>query len=199
MQKNALLDPSNKRFVLLSESCIPLYNFNIIYRYLQRSHFSYMSVFDDKGPHGRGRYNPNMSPLVTINQWRKGYQWFEVDRKLAIYILQDTKYYSKFKEFCKPPCYAEEHYFPTMLHIQKSNLIANSSLTFVDWSRGGAHPMTFYKDDITEEFLKKKLLGVQDCMYNGQDSSLCVLFARKFAPSSLKPLLQLAPALLGYG
>ncbi|KAI0501471.1 hypothetical protein KFK09_016416 [Dendrobium nobile] len=196
---NALLDLSNEWFVLLSESCIPLYNFSIIYKYFQRSHFSFMGVFDDKGPHGRGRYNPNMAPLITIDQWRKGSQWFEVDRKLAIYILQDTKYYSKFKEFCKPPCYVDEHYFPTMLHIEKSDLIANSSLTFVDWSRGGAHPATFGKDDITEEFMKKKLLSGWDCMYNGQHSSLCVLFARKFAPSSLQPLLQLAPALLGYG
>jgi len=31
---NALLDISNQRFVLISESCIPLFNFSTIYSYL---------------------------------------------------------------------------------------------------------------------------------------------------------------------
>ncbi|KAI0495980.1 hypothetical protein KFK09_022287 [Dendrobium nobile] len=72
-----------------------------------------MGVFDKKDPHGSGWYNPNMAPLITISQGRKGSQLFEVDRKLAINTLQNTRYNSKLKEFCKPPCYVDEHYFPT--------------------------------------------------------------------------------------
>ncbi|KAG0467930.1 hypothetical protein HPP92_017258 [Vanilla planifolia] len=196
---NALLDLSNEWFLLLSEACIPLYNFSIIYNYLKRSHYSYVGAFDDPGPHGRGRYNPKMAPLISLDQWRKGSQWFEVDRELAIYIVQDTKYYSKFTDFCKPPCYVDEHYFPTMLHIEAPNKISNRSLTFVDWSRGGAHPATFGKGDISEEFFRERFFGDLDCIYNGQHSSLCVLFARKFAPSALEPLLQLASTVLGFG
>ncbi|KAE8735629.1 hypothetical protein F3Y22_tig00000340pilonHSYRG00873 [Hibiscus syriacus] len=48
---------------------------------------------------GRGRYDPRMEPEVELSQWRKGAQWFEVNRRLAINIIEDVKYYSKFKEF----------------------------------------------------------------------------------------------------
>jgi len=181
---NALLDISNEWFVLLSESCIPLYNFNVIYKYISQSKHSFVGAFDDPGPYGRGRYDENMLPEVNISQWRKGSQWFEMSRKLALFIVEDTKFYPKFAEFCRPACYVDEHYFPTMLTIQASNLLANRSITWVDWSRGGAHPATFGKSDITEEFMKRMLAG-PNCTYNDRNTSMCYLFARKFAPSAL--------------
>ncbi|KAJ7966463.1 Core-2/I-branching beta-1,6-N-acetylglucosaminyltransferase family protein [Quillaja saponaria] len=194
---NALLDISNEWFVLLSESCIPLYNFSIIYNYVMRSKQSFMGAFDDPGPYGRGRYNEKMAPEVNITQWRKGSQWFEVNRKLAIQLVEDTTFYPKFEQFCRPACYVDEHYFPTMLTIQAGNLLANRSITWVDWSRGGAHPATFGRADITEEFFKRVLEGHR-CLYNNKTSSICFLFARKFAPSALEPLLHLAPKVLGF-
>ncbi|XVF74457.1 hypothetical protein PTKIN_Ptkin13bG0111800 [Pterospermum kingtungense] len=194
---NALLDISNEWFVLLSESCIPLHNFSIIYRYISRSRHSFMGSFDEHGPYGRGRYNPRMQPEVTLSQWRKGSQWFEVNRRLAVNIIEDTAYYPKFKEFCRPACYVDEHYFPTMLTIQSPHLLANRTPTWTDWSRGGAHPATFGKADITEAFFKRILEG-KSCLYNGQPTTLCYLFARKFAPSALEPLLGLASKVFGY-
>ncbi|KAJ4951582.1 hypothetical protein NE237_028414 [Protea cynaroides] len=194
---NALLDISNEWFVLVSESCIPLFNFSIVYRYLVKSRYGFMGAFDDPGPYGRGRYNQNMAPEVNITQWRKGSQWFEINRRLAVHIVEDTTYHPKFEEFCQPACYVDEHYFPSMLTIQAPHLLANRSLTWLDWSRGGAHPATFGKADIKEDFLKRILEG-HHCLYNNQPSTVCFLFARKFAPSALEPLLQLAPKFFGY-
>nr|XP_043636599.1 glycosyltransferase BC10-like [Erigeron canadensis] len=194
---NALLDISNEWFVLLSEACIPLYNFSIVYRYISRSRFSFMGAIDELGPYGRGRYNPNMLPEVDISQWRKGSQWFETNRNLAVDIIKDTKFYPKFEQFCRPACYVDEHYFPTMLTIQSPHLLANRSLTYVDWSRGGAHPATFGKNDITRNFFKK-ILEDQTCIYNNQPTSVCFLFARKFAPSALDALLQHSSEFFGY-
>lgn len=194
---NALLDISNERFVLLSESCIPLYNFTTIYNYIMGSKYSFMGAFDDPGPYGRGRYNDNMLPEVNITDWRKGSQWFEINRKLALYIVEDTKFYPKFSLFCKPACYVDEHYFPTMLTIRAANLLANRSITWVDWSRGGPHPATFGGWDITEEFLKRIFEG-HSCLYNDKPSSICYLFARKFSPSALEALFLLAPKFLGF-
>ncbi|XWS17664.1 hypothetical protein CRYUN_Cryun33cG0087000 [Craigia yunnanensis] len=194
---NALLDISNEWFILLSESCIPLYNFSVIYHYIKKSKYSFIGAFDDPGPFGRGRYNKYMAPEVNLTQWRKGSQWFEINRKLAINIVEDVTYYPKFERFCRPACYVDEHYFPTMLTIQASNLLANRSITWVDWSRGGPHPATFGRADITEEFFKRIFEG-HKCRYNDQPSSVCVLFARKFAPSTLEPLLQIAPKVLGF-
>ncbi|XP_058191375.1 glycosyltransferase BC10-like [Rhododendron vialii] len=195
---NALLDITNERFVLVSESCIPIYNFSFVYPYITKSKHSFMGAFDDPGPYGRGRYDHNMLPEVTVANWRKGAQWFEVNRKVAIYITKDTKFYPKFLNFCRPhACYTDEHYFPTMLTILAPDLLANRSLTWTDWSRGGPHPATFGEADITVVFLRGLLEG-QSCLYNDQTTSVCLLFARKFAPSALEPLLLLARKYFGY-
>lgn len=195
---NALLDISNEWFVLLSESCIPLYNFNVIYHHIKKSKHSFIGAFDEPGPYGRGRYNEMMAPEVNITEWRKGSQWFEINRILATYIVEDTTFYPKFSEFCKPPCYVDEHYFPTLLTVKAPNILANRSITWADWSRGGAHPATFGKADITEEFFMKQVYESEECVYNGRNTTVCFLFARKFAPSSLEPLLYLAPNILGF-
>ncbi|XP_057516421.1 glycosyltransferase BC10-like isoform X1 [Amaranthus tricolor] len=194
---NALLDISNEWFVLLSESCIPLYNFSTIQNYIMRSKYSFIGAFDDTGPYGRGRYNLNMAPEINITEWRKGSQWFEIDRRLAVTIVEDTTFYPKFEAFCKPHCYVDEHYFPTMLTIRAANSLANRSITWVDWSRGGSHPATFGRGDITLEFIDK-IRKSKSCDYNGKISTRCDLFARKFAPSALERLLQVAPEAFGF-
>jgi len=194
---NALLDILNERFVLVSESCIPLFNFTFVYGYIMRSKHSFIGAFDDHGPYGRGRYNENMAPEVNITNWRKGSQWFEINRKVAVNIVEDTTFYPKFEEFCKPHCYVDEHYFPTMLTVRTAPLLANRTLTWVDWSRGGAHPATFGRADIKEEFFKK-VHEDKHCIYNNQSTSICFLFARKFAPSALEPLLHISRNVLGF-
>uniref|UniRef100_A0A7N0UXE3 Core-2/I-branching beta-1,6-N-acetylglucosaminyltransferase family protein n=1 Tax=Kalanchoe fedtschenkoi TaxID=63787 RepID=A0A7N0UXE3_KALFE len=194
---NALLDISNEWFVLLSESCIPLYNMSTVYSYISQSSHSFMGSYDEPGPYGRGRYDWHMAPEVNITDWRKGSQWFEVDRKLALDMVIDTTYYPKFRDFCRPACYVDEHYFPTMLTIRSPNLLANRSFTYVDWSRGGPHPATFGQHDISAPFLRRIALS-KTCTYNGESTSFCFLFARKFAPSALEPLLKLDSEVLGF-
>ncbi|KDO58674.1 hypothetical protein CISIN_1g040146mg [Citrus sinensis] len=194
---NALLDVSNEWFILLSESCVPLHNFSIVYYYISKSRYSFMESYDDPGPYGRGRYNGNMEPEVTLSQWRKGSQWFEINRRLAVDIIEDTSYYPKFRDFCKPGCYVDEHYFPTMLTIHFSRLLANRTLTWTDWSRGGAHPATYGGADISEEFFRK-ITASSQCYYNKQVTSFCYLFGRKFAPSALGPLLELSLSAFGF-
>uniref|UniRef100_A0A0E0RKG3 Uncharacterized protein n=2 Tax=Oryza rufipogon TaxID=4529 RepID=A0A0E0RKG3_ORYRU len=194
---NALLDGGNERFVLVSESCVPLHGFPAVYGYLTASRHSFVGAFDDPGPHGRGRYRAGLAPEVSPEQWRKGAQWFEVDRSLAVFVVGDERYYPRFRELCRPPCYVDEHYLPTVLSIEAAGRIANRSVTWVDWSRGGAHPATFGGADVGEAWVRKAAAG-QRCLYNGQPSEVCFLFARKLAPSALQPLLALPPTLLGY-
>ncbi|KAJ1266651.1 hypothetical protein BS78_08G168200 [Paspalum vaginatum] len=197
---NALLDPGNGRFVLLSESCAPLFGFPAVHAYLTRSRHSFVGAFDDPGPNGRGRYRPALAPEVRRRQWRKGAQWFELARGLAVAVVADARYYPKFRDHCRAPCYADEHYLPTLLTIEAPARIANRSVTWVDWSRGGAHPATFGEADVGEAFLRRLTATAQgNCTYNGQPAEVCFLFARKFAPGALRPLMQLAPKLLGYG
>lgn len=195
---NALLDPSNQRFVLLSESCVPLFNFPTIYSYLINSTLSFIELYDDPGPTGRGRYKKPMNPPIDITQWRKGSQWFEVDRFLAVEIISDTIYFPVFKRYCKGSCYTDEHYLPTLVNIKYGERNANRSLTWVDWSVKGAHPARYYRNKVTPEFLKELREGSR-CLYNGVETTTCYLFGRKFLPNSLIRFLHFSPSVMGFG
>ncbi|XP_047306505.1 glycosyltransferase BC10-like [Impatiens glandulifera] len=187
---NALLDFSNQRFILLSESCIPLFNFTTVYNHLMDSSQSFVSSYDDPRKSGRGRYNPLMSPNITISQWRKGSQWFEISRDLAMKIVSDQKYYPNFQQHCSPPCYMDEHYIPTLLNILCPENNSNRTITWVDWSKPAPHPGRFDRQSISEELLNRIRFGT-NCSYNGNIMTLCFLFARKFMPNALQPLMQL--------
>ncbi|KAL6010839.1 hypothetical protein ACLOJK_001281 [Asimina triloba] len=194
---NALLDFSNERFVLLSESCIPLFNFSTVYSYLINSTKTFVQSFDDPGPQGRGRYRKRMDPPIRPEQWRKGSQWFEMDRRLAIEVVADRTYYPVFQKYCRPTCYVDEHYLPTFVSIEFRERNANRGLTWVDWSKGGPHPARFIRKQVTAELLEWMRSG-KECEYNGEKTRICFLFARKFLPSALDRLMRLAPKAMGF-
>ncbi|KAJ8436811.1 hypothetical protein Cgig2_032039 [Carnegiea gigantea] len=195
---SALLDHSNQRFVLLSESCIPLYNFSMVYSYLINSKKSYIEVYDEIGATGRGRYSYRMSPTVELSQWRKGSQWFEMDRELALEVISDQKYFPIFRKYCKNSCYGDEHYLPTFVSIKFWKNNTNRTVTWVDWSRQGPHPGKYERPRVTVELLKKLRTGYT-CEYNGKKTNICFLFARKFMPSGLNRLLMFAPRVMRFG
>ncbi|GAB4846809.1 hypothetical protein Ancab_025814 [Ancistrocladus abbreviatus] len=195
---NALLDFSNERFVLLSESCIPVYNFQTVYKYLTGSIHSFVESYDDPSRYGRGRYSRRMLPNIRLHQWRKGSQWFELNRVLAINLISDSRYYSLFRKYCKPSCYPDEHYFATYLNMFQPSLNSNRTVTWVDWSFGGPHPATFGRENITVSFIQNIRNNGTLCSYNSQKTHICYLFARKFAPSALEPLLNLTETLMEF-
>lgn len=205
---HALLDPDNQQFVLLSDSCIPLHNFDYVYNYLMYTNVSYVDCFEDPGPHGSGRYSEHMLPEVEKKDFRKGSQWFTLKRQHAMIIMADSLYYTKFKHYCKPNmegrnCYADEHYLPTLFHMIDPAGIANWSVTHADWSEGKWHPKAYRAKDISYEFLKslasidetfhitsdeRKKVTILPCMWNGMKRP-CYLFGRKFYPEALDKLL----------
>ncbi|GFP94654.1 hypothetical protein PHJA_001609800 [Phtheirospermum japonicum] len=195
LMANALLDFSNQRFVLLSEACIPLFNFNTVYDYLIKSTTSFVESYDLIGPVGRGRYDNHMLPYVTLAEWRKGSQWFEMNRELALEFISDRLYFSIFRKYCKPACYSDEHYLPTFVTKKFPHKNANRTLTWVDWSRGGPHPSKFIRTDITPEMLNRLRTGTE-CVYNGRPTTICYLFARKFTVNALDRLLRFAPRVM---
>ncbi|KAM7482012.1 hypothetical protein LguiB_006595 [Lonicera macranthoides] len=195
---NALLDFSNERFILLSESCIPVYNFPTVYKYLTESLHSFVQSYDDPSRYGRGRYSRHMKPAIHLADWRKGSQWFELNRTLAVDIVADTRYYTVFKKYCKPACYPDEHYIPTFVHMFHGPLNSNRTVTYVDWSLGGPHPATFEAVNVTEGFIESIRNNGTQCWYNFETTYICSLFARKFAPSALEPLLGLASGVMDF-
>lgn len=207
---NALKDPDNQHFVLLSDSCIPLRDFDYVYNYLMYTNVSFVDSFEDPGPHGSGRYSERMLPEVEKKYFRKGAQWFTMKRQHAIVVMADSLYYTKFRDYCKPGmdgrnCYSDEHYLPTFFHMLDPNGIANWSVTHVDWSEGKWHPKSYRDQDVTYELMRnitsitesvhvtsdeRKEIMIRPCLWNGM-SRPCYLFARKFLPETLDPLMNL--------
>ncbi|XP_020109883.1 uncharacterized protein LOC109725194 [Ananas comosus] len=208
---NALQDSDNQHFVLLSDSCVPLHNFDYVYNYLMGTNISFIDCFQDPGPHGNGRYSKHMLPEIEEDDFRKGAQWFSIKRQHALVILADSLYYTKFKLYCKPGmegrrnCYADEHYLPTLFYMIDPTGIANWSVTHVDWSEGKWHPKAYRAKDVTFELLKnitsidesfhvtsdeKKVVMRKPCLWNGMKRP-CYLFARKFYPEALDNLMNL--------
>ncbi|KAJ8485647.1 hypothetical protein OPV22_018132 [Ensete ventricosum] len=209
---NALQDPENHHFVLLSDSCVPLHNFDYVYNYLMGTNVSFIDSFWDPGPHGNARYTEHMLPEIEEDDFRKGSQWFSMTRRHALIVLADNLYYTKFKLYCKPGfdgrnCYADEHYLPTLFNMVHPIGTANWSVTHVDWSEGKWHPKAYRAQDVTYELLKnitsieesyhitsddKKVVTRKPCLWNGMKRP-CYLFARKFYPEALNNLIHQYP------
>lgn len=207
---NALMDPDNQRFVLLSDSCVPLRDFDYVYNHLMYTNISFIDSFVDPGPHGNGRYSMHMLPEVGEDDFRKGAQWFTMKRQHALIVMADNLYYSKFRDYCKPGmegrnCYADEHYLPTFLNMIDPGGIANWSVTHVDWSERKWHPKTYRTEEVNYELLrnitsidesvhvtsqKRSEVQIRPCLWNGMKRP-CYLFARKFYPETIDKLIQL--------
>ncbi|KAG7965806.1 hypothetical protein I3843_08G018900 [Carya illinoinensis] len=156
---NALLDPDNQQFVLLSESCIPLHGFQYVYHYLIYTNVSFIDSILDPGPAGVGRYSERMFPEVKIDDFRKASQWFSLKRQHAVMVISDSFYYRKFSLYCRrnmdgQHCFSDEHYFATLFHMTDPAGISNWSVTHVDWSEKNRHPKTYMAPDVTHELLK---------------------------------------------
>ncbi|KAK3141029.1 hypothetical protein QOZ80_4BG0328680 [Eleusine coracana subsp. coracana] len=169
-----------------------------VYEYLVNSAHSYVESYNMDVPQCAGRYNPSMAPDVKEEQWRKGSEWFELSRDLAVDVVADHRYYSLFRRHCTPSCYPDEHYIPTFLHLRHGPRNANRTLTWADWSRGGPHPARFGKAAVTPEFIAAIRNNGTRCIYNGKPTTVCYLFTRKFAPSALPMLLNLTTTLLDF-
>ncbi|KAK8369764.1 hypothetical protein V6Z11_A01G132400 [Gossypium hirsutum] len=160
----ALKDPDNQHFVLLSDSCIPLHNFDYVYNYLMHANMSFIDCFVDPGPHGNGRYSTRMLPEVEEKDFRKGAQWFTMRRQHALLVMADSLYYSRFRDYCRPfadgkNCIADEHYLPTFFNVRiilcimffiHFTLASSNALTRVDWSERKWHPKSYRAQDVTE-------------------------------------------------
>ncbi|XP_054779347.1 glycosyltransferase BC10-like isoform X2 [Prosopis cineraria] len=175
----ALEDPANQRFVLLSDSCVPLYNFTFVYNYVMGSPRSFVDSFLDVK---EGRYNPKMSPKLPRERWRKGSQWITLIRSHAEVIADDEVVFPVFKKYCKrrPPvdarkgklnlklqkqhnCIPDEHYVQTLLAMHGlEGELERRTLTYTVWNESatklenkGWHPMTFGYADASPERIKE--------------------------------------------
>jgi Core-2/I-Branching enzyme len=97
--QTALKDCANSMFVLVSESCIPLYHPALFWAQLMaESHTSRMS----DGMFGVHRWSPKMATgHFKPTHFRKGSQFSSLTRMHAQYVASDRHIWTRFLEYCK--------------------------------------------------------------------------------------------------
>ncbi|KAJ4959281.1 hypothetical protein NE237_026392 [Protea cynaroides] len=202
---HALLDdPANAMFPLVSASCIPLHSFHFIYKTLIQSKKSFIEILaNEPGAYGRyvARGEDTMLPEIPFQDFRIGSQFYILTRRHARLVVKDERLWSKFKLPCIQwdTCYPEENYFPTLLSMEDRSRCVPATLTHVDWSRqSGGHPREYEASEVGPDLILS--LRRDRPRYDGNFTNSSsparedapFLFARKFSPESLEPLMRIA-------
>ncbi|GER36873.1 Core-2/I-branching beta-1,6-N-acetylglucosaminyltransferase family protein [Striga asiatica] len=179
--QNALVDPFNERFIFLSDSCIPLYNFSYTYDYIMSVSTSFWAVLTRKH-------------AEIVVQDDIVYPLFEQYCRPA----DGSKEHN---------CIPDEHYVQTLLFQRGlQNEITRRSLTHTSWDlsssrnneRRGWHPVTYKLADATPQLIQS-IKNVDNIFYKSENRrewctskgkpSGCFLFARKFTrPAAIRLL-----------
>jgi hypothetical protein len=154
MLECALGDRDNMRFILLSDSCIPLYSFDRTLSELgfpkENSDDIYKDVVGSKARIDYFPDKPGSSRWATLanktfipkNRMLKQAFWMSFDRQMANYFV-GHRYFDAFAGFWN----ADEHYFINVLIRDRpddvNKWVDNRSLTYANWDSGGAHPKTY--------------------------------------------------------
>ena len=214
---SALEDPSNQRFVLVSESCIPIRSFDFIHSYLFAGNRSFLTthpVLDQwRYPMPYLFWKGMDQKLVPPENFRKGSQWFALTRQHAVAIVKDETYYQEFAR--SGADIPDESYIQTIIPMLfPASSIEPRSVLYVQWPNSTSpHPRVFRRRDVTASLLQNlqvrrmpvpETVGTRGRMSPTGDACKlaghevpCFLFARKFGADALQPLLQMRE-LLGY-
>lgn len=209
----ALLDdPANAFFAIISQYCVPLHSFKYAYRTLfaprpvkvhpgsdstrpsiRVGRQSFIEILS-KSPSlwdrytARGRYA--MLPEVTFDRFRVGSQFFVLTRRHALVVVKDHRLWRKFRLPCSKTesCYPEEHYFPTLLSMEDPDGCTHFTLTRVNWTGSThGHPHTYRPPEVSAELIYT---------LRTSNSTYSYLFARKFSPDCLEPLMGIADSVI---
>ncbi|KAL3530298.1 hypothetical protein ACH5RR_009620 [Cinchona calisaya] len=196
-----LHDPANAYFTLTSQHCIPLHSFNHLYKFLfnirkLQKNLDYLSYIEilSHSPILWDRYNARgenvMTPEVGFDQFRVGSQFFTLSRTHALKVIEDRRLWRKFKLPCinVESCYPEEHYFPTLLSMVDLEGCSKYTLTRVNWTDSvNGHPHTYHPPEVSSELIHR---------LRESNSSYSYMFARKFSPDCLSPLMEIANSVI---
>jgi Core-2/I-Branching enzyme len=177
----AFRDPSNERFILLSESDLPLFHPLVFYRQVMGEEKSRANAWPRPAWQmdlQRWTWRMAMPPYnIRQSMWRKSSQFFSLIRSHAELILRDYDVFRGFQEYCKSgwdgdynkwrDCYTDEHYIPTLfaMHNKTDETFEEvGSGTFADWSQGGPHPREYAKNDVSVELFGAKLGMDEACL-----------------------------------
>ena len=138
---NAFKDKDNCFFILLSDSCIPIINFKILYNNilkLNKSQIHYKYLYNKLNRYNL--LNPNIKKKIRFSDFYCQHQWMILNKDLVSFFLKNDLTYL----FNKVPV-ADEHYFISLLIMfSKENDILNKKITYCNWTNTQSmHPKTY--------------------------------------------------------
>ncbi len=165
--KEAVKNPENVRFALLSESCIPLYSLTHIYKKIMSDEFTHMFFRKPWWPSNNPREVKSIKSKFRYGNW----EWIVLNRKHAELVAEDKKVIKIISQYEND----QESYFSSLfaIHGCLSGETYNKSYTYMNWEHsinGGASPYPFTEESAFNDTLIEEA-------YSGG-----ALFARKFAP-----------------
>jgi hypothetical protein len=165
--KKALLNPENQYFVLLSETCIPLHNFEHIYSRIQAINTNIIQVTQNNNME---RFNDLTDPnFFDKNNFAKHNPCLILNRQTAEFFVNNDFTYLFNDNFYAP----DEHYFVNLCNKFSIPYInSNINYSHWEWNHEG-RPKTYYS--ITNE-------EINNIKSNG------FLFMRKIAKECNVPL-----------
>ena len=177
----ALTNPRNQKFVLLSESDVPLYSPLVLYAQMMAEPGSRVNACNGSASSMVGRTYPGwnhndgnrlrddmIAEGLTLEVWRKSWQWIALTRKHAELAVKDADVDAAFRATCRRRwdpdwcdhrvCYSDEHYFPTLLASLglENETDCFGELTDRDWSRVAStdpHPWEYRVREVSPELL----------------------------------------------
>lgn len=154
------LDLKCDKFIILSDSCLPIRSFDYLYNKLNhdKSILSNCEIW----PGARGRFpNSNYEYKLMANQ-----QWVILDKRhFNIFLSDEIK-----EHFELDVILPEESYFSTVIEkngLNNDDNIISAITTFVDWSRSpnGNSPYTFGENNINDETLLDEIIKNKDILF----------------------------------
>ena len=163
-------DSDNQFFILLSDTCVPLYDFDYIYDKIITKNNSFIGQITNKKIFFKREISSLKKPyFFDINSYTKQHQWIILTRKtLLFFILND--YTNIFTGSFVP----DEHYFINICNKYKISYI-NQCSTFVNWKEKSnnniyrPYPKTY--DTLTMEQIEK--IRKTPCLFMRKISKSC--------------------------
>ncbi|GBG85254.1 hypothetical protein CBR_g39820 [Chara braunii] len=208
---NAIMNPLNQRFIILSGSSVPVTDFRAMYHYLMDTGDSFVEA----SAVAKQQHDGKLRSIVRRREFEFGSQWVALTRKHATLIVKDRTFYPAFARNCvgiqedkdalctvglfsqwcreKPhvACHPDEHYIQTVIDSLAKNELNRRSIMWTHRdSPWDLHPVAWNAEKLrANSTLLESIREQRSCLWNGQEKE-CYLFAHKFAPDTVPLLLE---------
>ena len=159
LMKQALKDPLNKKFILVSDSCIPIVSFNTFYNEIMKDDKSIINIHYNNNPE---RYDKIINPNFSKNEFTKhsGSGLVLNIKHAKLLVSELDNYRNNWKDVYVP----DEHYIGNILRVLDTNFDINykiSKPTFDIWSKDILDKTKFENNDIGLDIITDGYINIK--------------------------------------